>query len=200
MRQNFNVLSLDALNVTPIITTFPHNLQNVAANDTSQFQPPSTTSSIISCPAKVQTSNTIATPSSRIPTPPLVVLDEAPPASVQILDYIEPHSVQVLDSQKQLSPAIVSSRSTEVTIEESNAEHAKKNMNCARVLNSVGVSGAEDVQVYEVSGFSSDIYNQGANVLANLVSLYMTVNTFLLRWSRRKQTHIIIRTIEVIFC
>ncbi|EPB72900.1 zinc finger, C2H2 type [Ancylostoma ceylanicum] len=137
--------------------------QTVSADGTPQFRPPSSTSSIAST-TKVQTSNANAPHSARVSSPPLVLLDEAPPPSVQILDYMdymEPHSVQILDGQKRLSPVNVSSRPTEVTIDENNAENKKRSLDSTNALDNGGISGVEDIQVFEVSGISADVYNQG---------------------------------------
>ncbi|EYB95926.1 hypothetical protein Y032_0154g2948 [Ancylostoma ceylanicum] len=142
-------------------------LLTVSADGTPQFRPPSSTSSIAST-TKVQTSNANAPHSARVSSPPLVLLDEAPPPSVQILDYMdymEPHSVQILDGQKRLSPVNVSSRPTEVTIDENNAENKKRSLDSTNALDNGGISGVEDIQVFEVSGISADVYNQGADVV-----------------------------------
>ncbi|KAK6744131.1 hypothetical protein RB195_011065 [Necator americanus] len=131
--------------------------QNVLASSPSHFRPAtgSPASSTTPHPRKVKSPKKNSTPAACTGKSPVVIFDEASPPSVQILHYMNPPSVQILENENQPSAASVSNGFTELTIEEREIEHGMNGANCVPILDT-GTFVTEDVQVFEVSGSSSD--------------------------------------------
>ncbi|KHJ95052.1 zinc finger, C2H2 type [Oesophagostomum dentatum] len=129
--------------------------QNAQANTPAKIRTSSTSSaSPLSFLNRTQTPSAASASEALFASPPLVVLDEAPPPSVQFIDYSEPQSVEILyQAHKSPVPAIAGPSGT------NNGEQIFVN-GTNFVSDNSGLSTIKDVNVHYDSGGSTDNFSQ----------------------------------------